>query len=116
MAKKRRKRKAEVADSAHAVPELTGVARLLSELPADRLDLHGMTAPDAERRIRDFVRTQSRLNAGRVVHIVTGRGTRSQGAPVLPGLTRELLSGELAAYVVETGGLPGGGAVAVRLR
>lgn len=116
MGKKRRKRRAAASHSGQAAPELTGLARLLVEMPADTLDLHGMPAAQAERRIRDFMRTQSKLNAGRVVHIVTGRGMRSQGAPVLPGVTRELLRGELADHVAEMAGLPGGGAVAIRLR
>ena len=54
--------------------------------------------------------------SGRVVHIITGKGTRSEGAPVLPRLVREMLDGELRDSVEESAGLPGGGGLAVRIR
>jgi DNA-nicking Smr family endonuclease len=81
---------------------------LLSEYPADKLDLHGMTAAQAEPRVM--------AASGRVVHIITGKGNRSEGAPVLPGLVRDLLDDDLTRLVREVAGLPGGGGVAVRLR
>jgi hypothetical protein len=36
-----------------------------------------------------------------VVHIVTGRGLGSRGAPVLPGAVRKVLAGETARFVQE---------------
>ena len=97
-------------------PPLGGVALLLVETPAEILDLHGYTAAQAEARLRDFLRTRSVDTSGRVVHVITGRGNRSEGVPVLPGLVRDLLASELAEHVDLSAGLPSGGGVAIRLR
>jgi len=94
---------------------LKGIAALLVETPAAVLDLHGYDARRAEARLRDFLRTQAVTASGGVVHVVTGRGTRSEGTPVLPALVRELLEGELDPFVAEWAGLSGGGGVALRL-
>ncbi len=115
MARKKRKKKGSRAGPVEHAPEIPRSLQLVIETPVARLDLHGLTGHQAELRLRDFMRTQSRLSSGKVVHIVTGRGTRSQGEAVLPGVTRDLLRGELADLVAETAGLPGGGALAVRL-
>jgi DNA-nicking Smr family endonuclease len=115
--KSRKARKGEDSSPGpEAVSELSGVARLLVESPADTLDLHGSTAAQAERRLFDFLRTRSVDAPGRVVHVITGRGNRSEGAPVLPGLVRDLLRAEMAEFVRESAGLPGGGGVAIRIR
>jgi len=118
MAKRKRKKKKKKGGRGSATgapPELPAKILLLVETPVAKLDLHRLTAHQAELRIRNFVRTQSRISAGKVVHIVTGKGTRSAGAPILPSVTQQLLSGELSDLVSEVGGLPGGGALAVRL-
>ena len=51
-----------------------------------------------------------------MVRVITGRGNRSPGGPVLRPLVRELLDGRLAPvvedYVVESGG----GAYLIRVR
>lgn len=106
--------KRRVVDAA-AAPELTGVARLLTETPTATLDLHGLTADQAERRLGDFVRTHTRISPGGVVHVITGRGSRSEGDAVLPGVAGRALAGDLAAHVSESAGLPGGGGIVVRL-
>ncbi len=113
MGRRRRRRPAE--EGVPVAPELGGIALLISEMPVDTLDLHGLTAGQARARIGDFLRTRAVLSSGRVVHIVTGRGNRSEGRPVLPGVAREALAGALAPYVAEQAGLPGGGGIAVRL-
>jgi DNA-nicking Smr family endonuclease len=110
----RRKRKARRTRPSPE-PALTGIAALLSETPAAVLDLHGYGAAQAEARLADFLRTHATLSPGRVVHVVTGRGNRSEATPVLPGLVRRRLDDELAPWVGESAGLPGGGGVAVRL-
>ena len=46
--------------------------------PADRRDLHGMTASEASASVRQFIDT-SRHNAHRCVCIIHGRGLRSPG-------------------------------------
>jgi len=72
---------------------------LFDQAPRAVLDLHGDTALEAERRVRDFVVGQARLEPGAVVHIITGRGGRR---PVLPGAVRRVLgSPDLERFVAE---------------
>lgn len=98
-----------------SAPELTGVVRLLSETPVTTLDLHGLTGAEAVARVHGFLRTQLVTAPGKVIHVITGRGTRSEGAAVLPGVVRELLEGDGADHVAEYAGLMGGGGFAVRV-
>ncbi len=106
---KRRKRR--VKEATTQPPELTGIVRLLSEMHVATLDLHGYTGPEAQLRVRDFLTTHSRISAGSVVHIITGKGTG-----VLLELTRETLEGEAAHHVDEFAGMLGGGGWVVRLK
>lgn len=110
--KKKRRRQAAQHESA---PELTGLARLLVEMPVETLDLHGLTADQAERRLLLFFERHAETSRGRVVHVITGKGSGSEGTPVLPGLVREILMYDLKMTVSEFGGLPGGGGFAVRI-
>lgn len=82
-------------------PEFGIFGDLLDATPVATLDLHGDRALDAERRVRDFIKTQSRISRGQVIHIVTGRGLGSRGRPVLPGVVRKVLTGEMARFVQE---------------
>lgn len=111
MARKKGKRRVAQVEP----PELKGVGRLLLELPVATLDLHGMRARPAEARVRGFLTGHAKTSSGQVVHIITGKGNRSAGDPVLPGLTRELLQGDCAHLVSEFAAQPGGGAYVVRL-
>ena len=111
---KRRKRRVEKA--AAQAPELTGIVRLLSEMPGATLDLHGYTGPQARLRVRDFLTTHSRISAGSVVHVITGKGTGSKGGGVLLELTRETLEGEAGHLVDEYAGMLGGGGWVVRVK
>jgi DNA-nicking Smr family endonuclease len=92
------------------------VRTLHGSFPADTLDLHGLTADQGERKVRHFLEVWHRREKGAVVRIITGKGVRSEGAPVLLGRVRELLSGPLSdrvdEFVVETGG----GSYLVRVR
>ncbi|MBT8337832.1 MAG: Smr/MutS family protein [Gemmatimonadetes bacterium] len=92
------------------------VVELLSAIPEASIDLHGFSARQAEQRVIGFVEGRARSSPGAVVEIVTGKGVRSAGPAVLPGLVRELLNGPLAPLVAEWAGAVGGGAVRVRLR
>jgi len=83
------------------VPAYGGHDPLLDAAPVATLDLHGDTAVDAERRVRDFILTHARISRGRVVHVITGRGRGSAGAPVLPGVVRRVLRGDVAPWVAE---------------
>lgn len=84
------------------IPAFGGHDRLLDVRPRATLDLHGDTAADAERRVRDFILTHARVSRGAVVHIITGKGRGSGGKPVLPGVVRRVLSSDtVARYVSE---------------
>ena len=82
-------------------PEFGFFGDLLDATPVATLDLHGDTALDAERRVRDFILTQSRIAKGKVVHIITGQGLGSRGKPVLPGAVRKVLTGEVSRFIKE---------------
>ena len=111
-----RKRKREKNRSAPAdPPELTGIARLYVESPVETLDLHGLNAGEAETRVRFFFQRHATTSPGRVVHVITGKGSRSVGVAVLPGLVREMLQDELSDLASEWVGLHGGGGFAMRI-
>ena len=79
------------------------------------LDLHGLTAEEALRRAREWLRAR-REEGERTVRLITGRGLHSIGPPVLPeavdDLLRSLRGAEVASHERETGG----GVVRVTLR
>ena len=89
---------------------------LLGAHPVRELDLHGLTARDAEGRVRDFIMTSTRAASRQVVRIVTGKGKGSAGQPVLAPLVRQVLSGELSRYVAEFTADVGGGSYLVKIR
>jgi DNA-nicking Smr family endonuclease len=74
-----------------------------------------MNARQAETRVRFFLERHAATSSGRVVHIITGKGTRSAGAAVLPDLVRDMLLDDLSRVVAEWAGLHGGGGFAVRM-
>ena len=80
------------------------------------LDLHGFGAVEARSAVRAFLESWQRRKAGAVVHIVTGRGRGSAGVPVLRGLVKTLLQGELRAMVADWGLDDGEGGYRVKLR
>lgn len=78
------------------------------------LDLHGHTADEAVRRAEAWLRGRQREGV-RTVRVVTGRGTRSPGPPVLRGevgAMLEALRGSLVSYFTLDSG---GGAFRVEL-
>ncbi len=113
MSKRHKRRSKEVATPP---PEVKGIASLLSETPVATLDLHGYTGAQARPRVRDFLTTHSRISGGSVVHVITGKGSGSDGDAVLPGLVRDMLDDEVADHVDEYAGMLGGGGWAVRVR
>lgn len=80
------------------------------------LDLHGFTADAAERRLEGFLETHAVRSPGEVVRVITGRGTRSSGAPVLQELVRDALTNSLRHQVADWAVDIGGGAYLVRMR
>ncbi len=116
MSKRRKRLLKEARDPPSPSPALTGIAQLLSEMQVATLDLHGYTADQARLRVRDFVTTHSRISAGSVVHIITGKGGGSEGAPVLLELVRDMLDSEAADQVDEYAGMLGGGGWVVRVK
>src|SRR5690606_11149488 len=78
------------------------------------LDLHGLSADEAEASTRRWLRERRR--AGELtVRVITGRGLHSVGLAVLPGVIETLLDTlreEVATFTAE----PGGGVYRVRLR
>src|SRR3989441_12409196 len=80
------------------------------------LDLHGFGAIEARSAVRAFLESWRRRKAGAVVHIITGRGKGSANGPVLRGLVKSLLQGELRGMVSEWGLDDGEGGYRVRVR
>ena len=79
------------------------------------LDLHGETADSARRKAEAWLRTQ-RAAGERHVRLITGRGNRSAGPPVLRVEIEHLLR-DLAGDLVTRSALEaGGGAIRVELR
>ena len=89
---------------------------LHSALVADELDLHGLTAQAAERKLEMFLDRVTVSARGGVVRVITGRGAGSEGPPVLQALVRDALNGWLADRVEEWAVDMGAGAYLVRLR
>ena len=78
------------------------------------LDLHGLTGDDARLRAGAWLRARHAERA-RTVVLITGRGNRSPGPPVLLGDVEHLLA-ELRGGVVDSYALlPGGGGFQVEL-
>ena len=89
----------------------------LLDLRADaELDLHGLGAVEARSAVRAFLESWRRRKAGAVVHIITGKGKGSASGPVLRGLVKTLLQGELGALVAEWGLDDGEGGYRVKVR
>jgi DNA-nicking Smr family endonuclease len=65
--------------------------------PVDRtVDLHGLRAAEARAHVAAVVESAHRKTPGALLHVITGRGRGSPGAPVLKGAIRSLLrSGQL---------------------
>ncbi len=105
----RKRRLAQV--TGHEPPET-----LLGKIPARELDLHRVQADQAEILVRNLLMTSSREGPGQVVRIITGKGNRSQGGPVLMPLVRRLLETSLASFVAEFAVDRDGGSFLVRLK
>ena len=80
------------------------------------LDLHGFGAIEARSAVRAFLESWQRRKAGAVVHIITGRGKGLANGPVLRGLVKSLLQGELRGMVSQWSVDDGEGGYRVRVQ
>jgi DNA-nicking Smr family endonuclease len=87
------------------------------DAPIDHtMDLHGLRAVEAEAWVTSTLDSLARNRPGALVHIITGRGRGSAGAPVLRRTIRTLLgSGRLRQVEDWVTDLDGGGYL-VRLK
>ena len=89
---------------------------LHAAIVVDERDLHHLTAAEAAVQLESFLVGWSRRRPGAVVRVITGKGNRSQGGPVLKPLVPELLVGRLAPVVEDYAVESGGGAYLIRVR
>ena len=71
--------------------------------PDGRLDLHGFTAVEARSRVPAYLQQVRRRSPGALVHVITGKGHNTRGAPVLKQLVRSLLRAGLGDQVAAWG-------------
>ena len=89
--------------------------QLRYKIAKTELDLHGKTVAQAERAVCNFLQRIAHHHPAEVVRIITGRGTNSEGEPVLgPALEGQL--GELSEFVSEWQRAIDGGSYLVRLK
>lgn len=93
--------------------------KIIYPSPQERLDLHGLTGPEAERKVTNFLLT-ARKKGLRTVAVITGKGLHSQGLPVLrdlvEGMTKAMKIGkEIRNYVWENGQREKSGAIIIYL-
>jgi DNA-nicking Smr family endonuclease len=74
---------------------------ILDQRPVAALDLHRYAASEVEPAVCNFIQTWSKRASGSVVHVVTGKGRGSPGAPVLKPRVRQILETRLQASVKE---------------
>ena len=82
----------------------------------DERDLHHLTAAEAAVQLESFLVGWSRRRPGAVLRVITGKGNRSAGGPVLRPLVRALLTGRLAPVVEDYAVESGAGAYLIRVR
>jgi DNA-nicking Smr family endonuclease len=97
-------------------PTFDGGDSLLSAPLAGRLDLHRLTADQAEIAVRNFIDTWRRREPGAVVLIITGKGKGSADGPVLRPAIEALLKSRLRGFVSEWALDDSEGAFRVRLK
>jgi hypothetical protein len=87
--------------------------------PQEQIDLHGLTAAEAEHRVANFLIT-ARQKKLMTVRIITGKGNHSQGNPVLRDLMEYLAGilkaeGRITKYAWENGQRERSGAIIIYL-
>ena len=112
-----RDKDAEAGESGHGAERGREARRLAALRPQAVLDLHGMTAEEAESAIADFVRGASHRGLEKVL-VIHGKGLHSSGTPVLKKVARRALEAQpLAGRFGEADKADGGsGALWVLIR
>ena len=100
----------------HRHPVFDSSDALLDGHVTAELDLHGYRADEARAAVRAFLESWGRRHPGAVVSVITGRGKGSADGPVLLGLVKTLLQGELRSLIAEWDLDDAGGGYKVRLR
>jgi hypothetical protein len=72
---------------------------ILDQRPVATLDLHKYSGSEVDQAVCNFVQTWGKRASGSVVHVVTGKGRGSRGAPVLKPRVREVLDTRLKGIV-----------------
>lgn len=80
------------------------------------LDLHGLYANPAMTRVKGFVMGWAEREPGVILRIVTGKGTHSDGEPVIRSRFLALLAGDLAPWIDDWASEVGGGSYLIRVR
>ena len=75
----------------------------------DTLDLHGMTGIETAAAVTAFVTRVRKRHPGALVHVITGKGRRSAGRPVLKSKVRTLLRAGTLPVAEWAEDLDGGG-------
>jgi len=96
-------------------PRFDSHDELLDAPVADTIDLHGLSALEAEQTVRKVVENWHRRGGG-VLHFITGKGKGSVAGPVLKTKVAAMLKRELSAYVADHGPDVAGGGFKVRVR
>ena len=72
-------------------PKFDSTDALLDGTVAGELDLHRYPAGEAEHALHVFLETWKGRSPGAVLHVITGRGKGSKGAPILRPLVKRVL-------------------------
>ena len=98
-----------------ASPRFDSHDSLLDAPIAGTFDLHGMTRLQAEAALRSYLQAATRAHAGKVVHVITGKGRGSAKGSVLRPAAVAVLKG-MGPMVAEYDKDVDGGGFLVRLR
>ena len=96
-------------------PRFDASDSLLDARIAATFDLHGMTRAEAEAALRSFLLASARAHAGKVVHVITGKGKGSAKGSVLGPAAVSVLKAR-GAVVAEWDKDVDGGGFLVKLR
>jgi len=97
-------------------PQFSAADPLFDAKAVATLDLHGFPAGEVEAALKAFLETWKTRAPGAVVHVITGRGRGSKGAPILRPLVRRVLRNLPAGTIREFALTANEGGYRVRLQ